>query len=163
MKKLVRNVYHLILATVFVVVALFALLTLLPDLLGAGCTTQLCCVDCDTVPVSRIIDGDTFVSREERVRPFGYDAPEVGERCAAEATERLRELAGDTVRLEPGPRARDRFDRRLGYAYTKSGESIDEIILREGLAVAWREDGQHRDLLVGVETEARSKGVGCLW
>ena len=35
------------------------------------------------------IDGDTFVSGPSRVRLFGIDAPEVGQRCATEATTRL--------------------------------------------------------------------------
>ena len=38
-----------------------------------------------------------------RVRLFGVDTPEQGERCYSEATERLKELAGDTVRVELGP------------------------------------------------------------
>ena len=35
--------------------------------------------------------------------------------------------------------------------YTQAGDSIDEILVSEGLANAWTRDGQHRDLLVGSE------------
>ncbi len=49
------------------------------------------------------------------------------------------------------------------YVYTSEGESIDEILIREGLALAWTRDGQHRDVLVAAEEEARRKGRGCLW
>lgn len=32
------------------------------DVSNAGCETTLCCPDCDVISVTRIIDGDTFVS-----------------------------------------------------------------------------------------------------
>jgi micrococcal nuclease len=113
--------------------------------------------------VDRIIDGDTFASAAARIRLFGADTPERGEECFEQATNRLREVAGDTVLVEPGPRAADRYGRKLFYIYTEGGESIDEILVREGLALAWREDGQHRDVLVSAEEDARSDGRGCLW
>lgn len=128
-----------------------------------GCETTLCCPDCDVMSVTRIIDGDTFVSGGDRVRLFGMDTPEIGEPCYSEATARLTELAKDAVRVEPGPRARDPFDRLLYYIYTDSGESIDELLVREGYARAWTRDGQHRDILMDLEQEARENGVGCLW
>ena len=130
---------------------------------GSGCETDLCCEGCSSVVVSGVIDGDTFDSALGRVRLYGVDAPERGQRCYREATERLRELAGRGVRLEPGPRSRDPSGRLLAYAYTRSGESIEETLIREGLARAWTRDGQHRDFLVGLEEEARLGGSGCLW
>ena len=54
-----------------------------------------------TFTVTQIIDGDTFVvspkwnwngQTGDRVRPTGYDAPEVGSRSAAAATQRLHQL-----------------------------------------------------------------------
>jgi endonuclease YncB( thermonuclease family) len=128
-----------------------------------GCSTVLCCEDCRSISVSRIIDGDTFDSPAGRVRLFGVDTPERGERCYRQATERLDELAGNTVRVEPGPRAQDRSGRLLFYVYTGNGESIDEKLVREGLAHAWTEDGQHRDFLVDREGEAQQDNKGCLW
>jgi endonuclease YncB( thermonuclease family) len=128
-----------------------------------GCETRLCCPDCDEVDVVRVIDGDTLVSKVGRIRFFGMDTPEVGQRCAREATELTRDLAGDTVRVEPGPRRQDLYGRYLFYVYTGAGDSIDEILVREGLARAWTQDGQHREYLVSVETESRDRGVGCLW
>jgi len=65
--------------------------------------------------------------------------------------------------LEDGSRLTDQFGRRLGYVYTKDGSSIDEILVREGLAIAWTEDGQHRDYLVGLERSTRDAESGCLW
>ena len=73
--------------------------------------------------------------------PVRCDTPERGQRCAAEATERMRELAGDTVRLGDGPRLTDTYDRTLAYVYTVDGISIDAAPIREGLGTAWMRDG----------------------
>jgi len=127
-------------------------------------TTVINCPDCETHAVDRIIDGDTLdLTDGTRVRLYGVDTPERGEDCYAEATDRLRQLAGSTVRLENGPRATDSFGRRLAYAYTDIGHSIDVILIGDGLAEAWRRDGQHRDTLVGLEQSARENQAGCLW
>ena len=156
--RLIRAISKILLTFVFAIVVLFAL----DSLLGQECETTLCCEDCGTLTVTRIIDGDTFVSDRGRVRLFGMDTPERGQRCFAQATRRLRELAGDTVRVEPGPRSYDPYGRLLYYVYTEAGESVDEILVREGLARAWTLDGQHRDFLVNLEATTRKKGGGCL-
>ena len=67
------------------------------------------------------------------------------------------------MRIEPGPRTEDTYGRLLFYLYTPSGESIDETLIREGLATAWTRDGQYRDYLVGLERVAQRQGGGCLW
>ena len=131
----------------------------------AACTstnleTPLRCSDCPEVQVVRVIDGDTLDSTRGRVRLFGVDTPERGQRCASEATDRFQELAGNIVRLEDGPRATDSFDRLLAYVYTQDGLSIDETLIREGLATAWTRDGQHRDYLVGLERGSSAGGCG---
>jgi len=51
----------------------------------------------------------------------------------------------------------------LAYVYTEDGASIDETMIREGLATAWTRDGQHRDHLMGLQREARKDNAGCLW
>ncbi len=133
-------------------------------ILGMGatdgsCGTTLWCSNCPTIPVLRVIDGDTFAtSGIQYVRLFGVDTPERGEKCYMEATSRLRELAGGEVRVELGPRSRDRYGRLLYYVYTQDGDSIDEKLLREGLGEAWERDGQHRELLMAVEDGAERDG-----
>ena len=100
------------------------------------------------VQVVRVIDGDTLdiliSDIKYRVRLFGVDTPERGERCYEEATERTRQLSGDAVRIEAGPRAEDRYGRQLFYLYTRSGESIDAMLIQEGLAAAWTRDIRRR-------------------
>lgn len=53
-----------------------------------------------------------------------------------DAEERLRELAGDVVPLENGPRITDAYGRTLAYVYTEDGASIDAALIAEGLATA---------------------------
>ena len=127
-------------------------------------STVIACPDCEAHSVGRVIDGDTLdLTDGTRVRVYGINTPERGERCFTEAIDRLRQLAGTTVRLEDGPRLTDNFGRRLAYLYTADGLSIDALLIGEGLAEAWTRDGQHRDTLVGLESSARQNGVGCLW
>ena len=130
-------------------------------------------VDPDAVPLQqavlvRAIDGDTLVARleggEHQVRLFGLNAPEADERCADEAAARLQGLvpAGATLLLHPGPR-NSHGDRLLRYAFLPDGRSLDATLVAEGLALAWRRDGQLRDAIVALEETARETGTGCLW
>lgn len=117
--------------------------------------------------VARVIDGDTIEVRlggtVERVRYYGVDTPERGDRCYEEARDRNAALAGERVLLLPDARERDPFDRLLRYAFDEEGRSIDAQLIAEGLALAWREDGAYRDALVALEEEARGTSTGCLW
>ena len=130
-------------------------------------------VDPDAVPLQRaelvrVVDGDTLVARlggeEHSIRLFGLNAPEVGERCAAQATARLQRLipTGATLLLHPGPR-NDDGARLLRYAFLEDGRSLDATLVAEGLALAWRRDGQLRDAIVRLEEAAREGRIGCLW
>jgi endonuclease YncB( thermonuclease family) len=151
--------FRLLLAIIFVAISAIAIFTVF----DGDCGTTLCCEDCKTLAVTGIIDGDTFDSDEGRIRLYGLDTPEAGVQCYEEATDRLRELAGDLVRVEPGPRGQDQFGRSLYYVYTSSGDSIDELLVKEGFAWAWTQDGQYRDHLIELESKARQDGTGCLW
>ena len=121
----------------------------------------------EQVTVVEVIDGDTIhvlIGRErQRVRYYGIDAPEQGEKCYQEATERNRELVGESVRLEADARDKDDFGRLLRYVFTDDGISVDAILVSEGLAKAWREDGRYVNRLTTYETHAQQQGVGCLW
>jgi endonuclease YncB( thermonuclease family) len=137
---------------------------------SGAAATPLRCPDCPVVGVIRVIDGDTFESTSgtvngsiATVRLFGVDAPERGQPCSIEATERLRELLGSSTRVQEGPRLVDPYGRLLRYVYTESGQSIDAALIEEGLAAAWTRDGQHREYLVDMEEEAKGSRIGCIW
>ncbi|MSQ06441.1 MAG: hypothetical protein EXR46_04475 [Dehalococcoidia bacterium] len=134
-----------------------------PTLDLSNCSTRIYCGDCPAIPVRRVIDGDTFDSGNGRIRLYGVDTPERGERCLTEATQRFAELAENSVRVQFGPRQGDAYGRILYYVYTARGESIDELLIREGLALAWTRDGQHRDTLVAAEAQASMHRTGFLW
>ena len=88
--------------------------------------TVITCLDCESHTVDRIIDGDTLdLVDGTRIRVFGINPPERGERCYSEATARLKQLAGSRVRLEDGPRLTDDFGRRLAYLFTTEAGIFD--------------------------------------
>ena len=118
---------------------------------------------CPAVNVQGIVDGDTLDSSRGRIRIYGIDTPERGQNCYSESTNRLKELAGRSVLIEAGDRATDPYGRSLFYLYTSNGDSIDEILIREGLARAWTGDGQYLQQLIEIESAARQSGEGCMW
>lgn len=148
--------------------------------LSAACVTKVVTDDPTTGPnpltllpgavladIVKIVDGDTIDVRaaqtELRVRFYGVDTPERGDRCFSEATDRTRALAGTRVQLVSDARLQDSFKRELRYVYTATGESIDAALIREGLALAWRKDGTQRAALITLEERARASKTGCLW
>ena len=126
-------------------------------------TYSLVCNDCKLVDVNRIIDGDTIDTSVGRVRFYGVNTPEKGERCFQEASDFTRRVSGNKVRIENGPRPTDAYGRRLAYVYESTGESIDAQLISAGFATAWTKDGQHRDQLLKLEHNARKSRSGCLW
>lgn len=91
--------------------------------------------------VDCVVDGDTFRMGGDTIRIADIDTPETHPpRCAAEArkgeaaTERMRELlsAGPFV-MEPQPRARDKYGRKLAVV-SRDGVSLGAQLVEEGLA-----------------------------
>jgi endonuclease YncB( thermonuclease family) len=117
--------------------------------------------------LAEVVDGDTIDVRLdhtiERVRYYGVDTPERGERCYEEATVRNRDLVGSEVLLLPDARDRDPHGRLLRYVFTPEGQSVGAQLVSEGLAVAWRDDGVFREQFIQLEEAARETGTGCLW
>jgi micrococcal nuclease len=117
--------------------------------------------------VEEIIDGDTIDvridGREERVRYFGVDTPERGDRCYREAADRNEQLLGKTVLLLPDARTEDDFGRLLRYVFLEDGTSIDATLVAEGFGRAWTRDGRYRDQIVQLEAGAETAARGCLW
>jgi micrococcal nuclease len=129
--------------------------------------------------VVRHTDGDTLVLRgigtgplpgtPAKVRVLEIDTPEVNpvaECLGPEAADRLAELVpkGSRVRVEADREKRDRYGRLLLYVWTADGVSVEEVLLREGLArvLYVRPNDRHLDHFRVVEAEARDAGRG-LW
>jgi endonuclease YncB( thermonuclease family) len=118
--------------------------------------TFVAVVDGDTIDV--MIDGV-----ERRVRYYGIDAPDKGEKCFEEAKDRNTELMGATLRLEAGGRDQDEDGRLLRYVFKEDGVSVEAALLAEGLAEAQHDNAVYRQRFEVLETDAREARVGCLW
>ncbi len=133
------------------------------------------------VRVMHVVDGDTLdvelltsvlsgFGRTERVRLIGIDAPEMHasdarqRMLAKRATEFLRPLLeGNVITLTPGTEARDGYGRLLAYAETQDGDSVQEIILREGLAAVYLRYAFSKEAeFIGYQREAQDANGG-MW
>ncbi|UOR13646.1 thermonuclease family protein [Halobacillus amylolyticus] len=94
--------------------------------------------------VTRVIDGDTLEvsmnGQTEDVRLLLIDTPETVhpsepvQPFGAEASQFVKEkLSGEKVRVKVGQEKRDHYGRLLAYVFI-DGETIQEMLLREGLA-----------------------------
>ncbi len=93
----------------------------------------------------RVIDGDTFDYRGDRIRVADIDTPEVEGRCpyetrlAAQATARMRVLLNEgPFELHPlaSGRDEDQYGRKLRIV-TRGGRSLGDQLVAEGLARTW--------------------------
>ena len=126
-----------------------------PTIADEPTAISIFCPECQLVEVTGIVDGDTIDTSIGRVRFFGVNTPERGKSCFTEATEFSRLLIG--------PRLEDTYGRRLTYVYDSSGNSIEVQLLAAGLAEAWTRYGQHMNMFIRLEANARSNDAGCLW
>lgn len=113
----------------------------------------------------RIVDGDTFETKTERVRLFGIDAPERNQPGGPQATEALRRLIGKAA---PSCTEvdEDRYGRMVALC-SVNGVDLSLAMVRAGHAVAWcyylRK--RRRDLLArfrAAEAEAQKAKLG-IW
>jgi micrococcal nuclease len=90
--------------------------------------------------VSAVSDGDSFrCGKAERVRLLMIDAPELAQGSAGRDAQRtLAELMppGTRISIETDVRARDDYQRILGYAYLDDGRMINEEMARSGYVTA---------------------------
>jgi len=121
------------------------------------------------VVVERVIDGDTVVAQDlGKIRLLGLDTPEVSSRTARldpygpEATRFTRRiLLNQRVRLEWNERRKDDYGRWLAYLFLENGAFFNEMLVREGLAVATpSRDDRYASRLLAAEDTARQKGLG---
>lgn len=120
--------------------------------------------------VEHVYDGDTLRLRGgDTLRLIGVNTPELGrdgrvsEPLAREALSALETLvAGGLVWLHDGEEKRDRYGRRLGYAFDRDGRSLSGILLRRGLGfhVVVGPNDAYVDCLAALERQAREADLG---
>jgi endonuclease YncB( thermonuclease family) len=123
-----------------------------------------------TVVVAAAVDGDTLQLADGRLlRLASVMAPKGAEPLAAAAHAALTQFVGLSLRLEFGPRRKDRHGRLLAQAWfviPDVGEQrwLQQILVEQGLArVASTEDTRARvPELLRIEVQARDAGRG-LW
>jgi endonuclease YncB( thermonuclease family) len=117
--------------------------------------------------LAKVVDGDTIVVGDTRIRLEGIDAPEAGQTCSrrptgdwpcgTEATAALASLIeGKVVRCEP--MGSDRYRRTLGVCFL-GAEDLNAWMVRQGHAWAFV---RYSTRYVAEEGQARAKGLG-IW
>ncbi len=115
-------------------------------------------------PVVRVADGDTLTVRvgqhTDKVRLYGIDCPERHQAFGARAKRTTAELtAGGPVRVEVV--GRDDYGRLLGKVFLADGRSLNQELVRRGLAW-WYRLYSNDATLAALEAEARTARRG-LW
>ena len=124
--------------------------------------------------VVRVVDGDTAIlninGEEKRCRFIGIDTPEsvhpdaqrnIEEgKAASDYTKEL--LSGQQVYLEYDLAPQDQYGRELVYLYLKDGQMIQEILLKNGLAVTMtiQPNSKYASYFAAIQAEAREAGTG---
>lgn len=129
-----------------------------------------------SVPLLYVIDGDTIKvkinGKEESVRFLLVDTPETHHPRlgvqpfgpeASNFTKKL--LSHSTVLLEKDISERDKYGRLLMYVYTPDGQSVQEELLRQGLArvaYVYAPNTKYVDKYTKIQKDAQKRGVG-IW
>lgn len=116
--------------------------------------------------VQGVIDGDTFKLIDgTTVRLIGIDAPEAGEICSAEATQKLTSLiAGETVYLEKDVSETDIYGRLLRYVYVNDiFVNLDLVYYGYAYDASYPPDVAYASQLTDAEQDAIDNYRGCLW
>jgi len=119
----------------------------------------------DYFEVSKIIDGDTIkLSTGEELRLIGLNAPESGQACSLEATEKLRDFVlGKEVTLESDIDNKDQYNRLLRYVYV-GDVFVNLEMVRLGFAHKYEygSNTKYSSQFEQAENEAK-QNEGCLW
>ncbi|MGE0626187.1 MAG: thermonuclease family protein [Hyphomicrobiaceae bacterium] len=116
---------------------------------------------------ARVVDGDTIVIGDVRVRLEGIDAPETSQNCSRSLIGNWacgHEAARHLDRLVRGRQVEcrsvgaDRYGRMLGIC-TVAGRDINAAMIRDGMAWAFV---RYSTRYVGIEAQARQKKLG-IW
>jgi endonuclease YncB( thermonuclease family) len=117
--------------------------------------------------VQRIVDGDTLVCQNTRIRLLLIDAPESGhEDFGLRAKLALEEMApvGTRIRLEYDVQTHDRYGRPLAHIHTDRGLWLNLEMVRRGYAhvSVYPPNVRHVEQLRAAERKAREHSAG-LW
>jgi endonuclease YncB( thermonuclease family) len=119
----------------------------------------------ETFDVSQIIDGDTIrLSSGDKVRLIGINTPETGQPYYGEATEKLKQLIGNSpVKLEKDEDDKDQYGRLLRYVYVNDTHVNLEMV-KCGMAIAYefQPNVKYSDDFEEAEQEAKSAKQG-IW
>ncbi|MEK4520686.1 thermonuclease family protein [Psychrobacillus sp. FSL W7-1457] len=128
-------------------------------------------------PLVSVIDGDTikikYNGANENVRFLLVDTPEtnhpkLGEQpFGQEAKDFTKQLlkGQDTVFLEFDVSYRDKYNRLLAYIYTSDGKSLQEELLKQGLArvaYIYAPNTKHVDWFEAIQKKAQQQAIG-IW
>lgn len=131
----------------------------------------------DEFPLVSVIDGDTikikYNGANENVRFLLVDTPEtnhpkLGEQpFGQEAKNFTKQLlkGQDTVHLEFDVSYRDKYNRLLAYIYTSDGKSVQEELLKAGLArvaYIYAPNTKHVDWFEAIQKKAQQQAIG-IW
>lgn len=95
--------------------------------------------------VARVLDGDTIMIGQQKIRLFGIDAPETnqftsirGQRYAVGqmAAKFLREKVGQGI-ITCKVIEKDRYGRLVGVCKTAQGEDLSRLLVQGGMAMAY--------------------------
>jgi endonuclease YncB( thermonuclease family) len=115
---------------------------------------------------ARVVDGDSLVIAGERIRLFGIDAPEIGQRCDPSgrdwacgvwAKAALTKIVGSGV-LACEALDQDRYGRTVARCHV-SGRDVGGAMVRAGAATAYL---RYSTDYAGQEAQARAEGRG-MW
>jgi len=111
--------------------------------------------------VTKVVDGDTVHINGESTRLICIDTPERGEEGYQESTKYLESLIlNKEVILEEDITKRDKYNRLLYYIFTKKGDFVNEIMVREGYAKAYPYFPDTRLCPQIQEAEKQAKALG---
>lgn len=124
----------------------------------------------------KIVDGDTIIldinGVNTKVRLIGVDTPEsvhndASRNCvygevASEYTKGL--LKGKSVTIEYDEERTDKYDRTLAYIYLPDGTMLNELLVRNGYAVAkeYKPNVKYTNILIQAQKEAKENKLG-MW
>ena len=149
-----------------------ALLLSLSVFLWLSCHTASAGTVLREADVLEVNDGDTvtleFDNRVYRTRLIGIDAPEMGQRpWGRKAKDHLTAIMRHsdwTVSVETDVVTHDKYDRLLGYLWTKQNELINEQMILDGYAVLFtiQPNSKYADRFRRAQQAAREKKAG-IW